>query len=281
MEKKRKKIIRPVSDRFSLPAILAAVTGTVQIAWLFYDHVWGMIPGSVAGIYIGSVVVRMSRERRQRTSREQFRRLLLSVETALEAGYSLENAFDVAEGDLALIYNRGEEISALVGEIRRKIKLQIPVWRALEEYAAVVRIEEAEEFATVLRIQQRTGGDLIRTIRQAAVRLQESLELRQEVESTLFEKRLEQRIMVVMPSLMLLYMRIMNRTYIEPLYQGIGGVVIMTMALAGNIAADRIAAKILEKAMPLGTFGYDRKNDRKMIGERLRNDRERSGSMTE
>lgn len=237
-----------------LPAVGSAVAGTALTAWLFYNRLLGLIPGAAAGIYIGFVTGHMAAERRQRKRREQFRRLLLSVETALEAGYSLENAFIVAEGDLALIYHRGEEISVLVGEMRRKLSLGSPAWQVLREYAAVVRIEEADEFATVLRIQQRTGGDLIRTVRQAAVRLQESLELEQEIESTVFEKRLEQRIMTVMPALMLLYMRIMNPSYIAPLYCGIGGAVVMTLALAGNIAADRIAAKILEKAMPTAAF---------------------------
>jgi len=83
-------------------------------------------------------------------------------------------------------------------------------------------------------------------VRKAASRLQESLELQQEVERTLSEKLLEQRIMTIMPSLMLLYMRLMNGSYMAPLYSGLGGAVVMTIALAVNIAADVMAGRMLK-----------------------------------
>ena len=166
-----------------------------------------------------------------------------------EAGYSLENALGIAEGDMNLIYNPKEEICRKVMELRQKLQIGTPVWKAFQEYAVCVEIEEAEEFAEVLRIQQRTGGDLIRTIRKAAERLQQSLALQQEIETTLSEKQLEQRIMTLMPSIMLLYMRLMNGAYLAPLYAGLGGAVIMTVALAANIGADVLADRLLRKAL--------------------------------
>ena len=226
--------------------LLIAAAGTLFVGWLFYNRLAGLIPAAFAGAYIGKVYLRYAERRRQRKRREQFRRLLLSVETALEAGYSLENALSVAENDLGLIYPPREEICVLVRECCRKCDLGTPVWQVFREYADQVGIEEAEEFAEVLRIQQRTGGDLIRTVRKAASRLQESLELQQEVERTLSEKLLEQRIMTIMPSLMLLYMRLMNGSYMAPLYSGLGGAVVMTIALAVNIAADVMAGRMLK-----------------------------------
>ena len=227
----------------------AVAVGTVFIAWLFYGKLAGLIPAAVAGLYIGVVVDRSAAKRRQRKRRENFRRLLLSLETALEAGYSLENALGIAEGDMNLIYNPKDEICRKVMELRQKLQIGTPVWKAFQEYAVCVEIEEAEEFAEVLRIQQRTGGDLIRTIRKAAERLQQSLALQQEIETTLSEKQLEQRIMTLMPSIMLLYMRLMNGAYLAPLYAGLGGAVIMTVALAANIGADGLADRLLRKAL--------------------------------
>ena len=148
-----------------------------------------------------------------------------------------------------LIYNPKEEICRKVMELRQKLQIGTPVWKAFQEYAVCVEIEEAEEFAEVLRIQQRTGGDMIRTIRKAAERLQQSLALQQEIETTLSEKQLEQRIMTLMPSIMLLYMRLMNGAYLAPLYAGLGGAVIMTVALAANIGADVLADRLLRKAL--------------------------------
>ncbi len=228
--------------------LLLVAAGTVFLGWLFYNRILGLIPAALAGAYIGSVYRRYRERRKQKKRREQFRRLLLSVETALEAGYSLENALSVAKDDLGLVYSEREEICLLATKISRQLTLGAPAWQVLREYADQVKIEEAEEFAEVLRIQQRTGGDLIRTVRRAAGRLQESLELQQEIEKTLSEKLLEQRIMTLMPSLMLLYMRLMNGAYLAPLYNSLGGAVIMTFALAANVAADVIAGRMLKKA---------------------------------
>ncbi len=222
---------------------------TILVAWLFYNRIPGLIPGALAGCYVGSVYERMAKKRRMRRRREAFRRLLLSLETALEAGYSLENAFSVAEGDLRLIYPEKDEICRKVSELRQNVTLGMPVWQAVQEYAADVEIEEAGEFAEVLRIQQKTGGDMIRTVRRAAGRLQESLELQAEIESTVSEKQLEQRIMTVMPSVMLVYMRLMNGSYLAPLYAGLGGAILMTFALLANVGADMLAERMLERVM--------------------------------
>lgn len=234
-------------------AVLLWAAGTLLVGWLFYNRLPGLIPAAFAGAYIAGVYLRYADRRRQKRRREQFRRLLLSIETALEAGYSLENALSVARNDLALVYSEKEEICVFAAEFGRKTTLGAPVWQVFREYADQVEIEEAEEFSQVLRIQQRTGGDLIRTVRRAAARLQESLELQQEIEKTLSEKLLEQRIMSLMPSFMLIYMRLMNGTYLTPLYQGLGGAVIMTFALALNIAADMLADRMLRKV--LGGYG--------------------------
>ena len=240
----RKRISRP-----SPAAVLSVGGGALLVAWLYYNRIAGLIPGAFAGLYVGKVVERIVEKRRQRKRREHFRRLLLSLETALEAGYSLDNALQVAEGDLALIYPEKEEICRKILEIRQKVSLGTSIPQAFYEYAEQVKIEEAEEFAEVLRIQQRTGGDLIRTVRKAAERLQESLELQQEIEATLSEKQLEQRIMTVMPSIMLLYMRLMNGAYMAPLYAGLGGGIVMTIALTTNIGADMLADRMLKKAL--------------------------------
>ncbi len=228
---------------------MAGVIGTILAAWLFYNRLAGLIPGAAAGWYVGRVFGRMVEKRRRRKRREAFRRLLLSLETALEAGYSLENALSVADGDLRLIYTDKDEICRQMTGLRQSVTLGMPVWQAFRQYAGEVEIEEADEFAQVLRIQQKTGGDMIRTVRKAAGRLQESLELQTELESAISEKELEQRIMTVMPSVMLIYMRLMNGAYIAPLYAGLGGAILMTVALAANVGADMLAARMLRKAL--------------------------------
>ncbi|MBR3539011.1 MAG: hypothetical protein IKN79_08055, partial [Eubacterium sp.] len=55
-------------------------------------------------MYIACMVQKEVERKREERCREAFKRLLLSMETALEAGYSLENSVVVAVEDLQKIF---------------------------------------------------------------------------------------------------------------------------------------------------------------------------------
>ena len=229
----------------SLPALLAGAAGTLAAAFLFYGKVVGLLPGAFAGLYIAGMVQKEVERKRTKKRREAFKRLLLSMETGLEAGYSLENSVITAVADLRKIFGGSGDISGLFGEMLHNIELRVPVWQVMQNFADQTGLEEAEELAQVLRIQQRTGGNLIHTMRGTVDKLRAGLEVQQEIEAATAEKRLEQRIMTLMPAMIICYLRLTNGTYIAPLYTTAAGAIIMTVALGLNIAGAELGQRLV------------------------------------
>ncbi len=227
-----------------MPAGIGILGGGIILV-LFYDRLAGVIPSLVAGAYIAGVVVKERKRRRLQRRRDTFKRLLVALETGLEAGYSLENAVLSAVEDMERLCRRGSGTRKLLEGIRRKTQLRTSVWQVMLYYAEETGVEEAEELAEVLRIQQRAGGNLIETMRRTVRKLQAGMELQQEVEMVIAEKRLEQRIMTLMPAGILLYMRVVNYSYIEPLYTTAGGLIVMTVMLGLNLLGDMLGNRIV------------------------------------
>ena len=229
----------------TLPVILSGIAGCLVVTFLFYNRLWGLIPGIPAGIYVAFQVRRAAFQRSIRKKRETFRRLLLAMETGLEAGYSLENALFVAVEDMGRICRSNSEMGIMLENLRKKVKIGSPVWQAIFQMGEEEGIEEAHEFAEVLAIQQRTGGNMIRTMRNTVDKIQSGIEVQQEIDAVIAEKRLEQRIMTLMPGMILCYMRLMNASYMKPLYTTAVGVLVMTAALGMNILGDFLGSKIV------------------------------------
>ena len=262
-KEKSKKLHSHYGLQLSLPAFLVGLAGTLAAAYLFYGKPFGLLPGAFAGLYIACMVQKEVERKRMERRREAFKRLLLSMETALEAGYSLENSVAAAVGDLQKIFGgsgalpiwRGSgerkgkigsnDISSLFGEMLHGIELRVPVWQVMQDFAEKTGLSEAEELAQVLRIQQRAGGNLIRTMRSTVDKLRAGLEVQQEIEAVTAEKRLEQRIMTLMPALIICYLRLTNGAYIAPLYTTAAGAVVMTAALGLNIAGAELGKRLV------------------------------------
>jgi tight adherence protein B len=236
---------KTVGLKITPSVILSGMAGCLVVTFLFYNRLWGLIPGIPAGIYIAAQVKRAEYQRGIRKRRETFRRLLLSMETGLEAGYSLENALFTAVEDMGKIYRSGSEMRIMLENLRKKVKIGCPVWQAIQQMGLEEGIEEAEEFAEVLAIQQRTGGNMIRTMRNTVDKIQSGIEVQQEIDAAIAEKRLEQRIMTLMPGMILIYMRLMNASYMKPLYTTAAGVLVMTAALGLNILGDFLGSRIV------------------------------------
>ncbi len=244
MKKPKEAVRKP--HGFSLKSLFTGLAGAVVVAYLFYDRIFGLIPGAAAGLYIAYAVEKVFRRSRERKRREWLRLLLISLETSLEAGCSLENALTLAVEDVDRSFGKPSGFQKMTDRIRWQMEMRIPVWQIMEGLGADFQMEEAEEFAQVLKIQQRTGGNLIRTMQSTADKLKAGMELKKEIEASIAEKRLEQRIMTLMPCGILLYLRLVNGAYIEPAYTTAAGVLVMTAALGLNLLGDYLGSRIVD-----------------------------------
>ncbi len=184
----------------------------------------------------------------QKLHLEQFKECVLSVLGVLKAGYAVENAFGESIADMEVMYGKGcwiaEEIKMLCRGIRNNKTLE----EMLAELANRSRLPEISEFAEVFAIAKRSSGNIPESIELYSRIITDKLELAAELETLLAAKRLEQKVMDVMPFLMVLYLEYSNPGYFDMMYHNLLGVLIMTGCLLVYLVAYGMSEHIFRKA---------------------------------
>jgi tight adherence protein B len=205
---------------------------TTLIAWLFYSSPVAALLFPVVGYVNGKR--RKEAEVKARTARfyEEYRELLSAVSAALENGLSVENGFREAEKTLEMLYGADAMLRADLHTLNHKVAVRVPVEQAFAEFAEAHPYEEVRDFAKIFGFGKRMGGNYLSNLRRSIAKMEESIEVRQEIATNLAEKRLELRVMSVMPLGILGYIRLSSPDFMEPLYHNVLGYGVMSGCLA-------------------------------------------------
>lgn len=184
------------------------------------------------------------KERRKKLSLE-FLEGIKSIASALNAGYSAENSFQEAYRDLSLIYSKDDDIMREFYSIIHKIQMNCTVEHALEDFAVRSNVEEIMDFAEVFMIAKRTGGDMIKIIKNTCKVIEGNIEMQREIDISISGKRYEAGIMNLVPLAIIAYMWFFSSDFMKPMYHNISGIAIMTIALLVYITAYFLSQKIV------------------------------------
>ncbi|MDE7326146.1 MAG: type II secretion system F family protein [Lachnospiraceae bacterium] len=165
----------------------------------------------------------------------QFKDALISIKASLEAGYSMENAVLAAREDLVCIYPKDSFICREMERIGRGITNAVPVEEAFQNFAERSGLEDAQSFAEIYRTAKKSGGDLLRVLQSSVTVITDKTELKREIQTILTAKKMECRIMKLIPPGMLLYFRLFSPGYLDVLYDGAGGHLLMTALFAAYL----------------------------------------------
>ncbi len=227
-------------------ALTGAVIITLSGAFIFYDSWFGILPASGIGIYGYRVLHEGAQKRRKMKRLDELKNAMISIQSALEAGRSLENSFISAEKDLIEMYSDKNEMVEALKRVGKKISLNYTVESALYEFAKEVDLPECYDFVDVISTIKRTGGNAVKSIQEAVEKIINEMELREELSTIVAAKKYELMIMVCMPSLITLFLRLSSGDYLKPLYGNISGVIIMTLLMFFNTLAYCLGRKIVD-----------------------------------
>ena len=217
-----------------------------MISWLFYDSIiaWFlMLPLFVLSLKEKGIQLCQKRKRKLEL---EFRDVILSVASNLQAGYSVENAFREAYKDIVLLY--GTE-SVMAGEMRlifRKLSNNEQLESALLNLAKRSDVQDIRDFADIFSIAKRGGGYMRTIIANTAAIIGDKQEVRREIETVVSEKKLEQQIMKYIPFFIIFYISLTTKGYFESLYHNLLGWIVMTGALLIYMAACKLSDRILQ-----------------------------------
>lgn len=165
-----------------------------------------------------------------------FKEFLNAIAVSVRAGYSVENAFIEAEDDLRTLLGNTDFVRELAS-INARMRVSVPVEQLLGEFAGRTGAEDIENFAAVFSSAKRMGGNMGDIIADAAGVIEEKIDVEREIEAALAAKRMEQRIMGVMPCGIIIYMQLASPGFLSVLYDTLAGHIIMTACLAGYAGA--------------------------------------------
>ncbi len=225
---------------------LLAAAATVAVSVMFFRNAGftvAMLP--LAFLYPGVKKKQLIIRRKKRLT-EQFRDLLLSLSSSLSAGKSLESAFFTAAKDLEMLYPDGDAlIMKELDIITHKLEMNEPITEALADFARRADIEDITSFSDVIAVCGNTGGNLNAVVRNAADIISQKAEILNEIDVITTQQKMSQKILGVMPFVLLALIQAGSPDYIKPLYTAAGHMV-MAVVLTLLVLSFYIGARIVD-----------------------------------
>lgn len=191
--------------------------------------------------------------RQQRNLNYQFRDALTSMNVAVQAGYSAENAVRASVKDLGRLYEKGSDILEEFRYIESQLRLSVPVEELFLDFGKRSGVEDIENFAAVFYTAKRTGGDMTQMIQKVARMLGDKIEVKKEIEATLAAKKSEQMVMSVMPAGIICYLKLTSPGFLDVLYGNPFGICAMTVCMVIYGLSYWLGVKIVDSP-PQGTI---------------------------
>lgn len=184
-------------------------------------------------------------EQKKKELRMQFKDAILSWSVSLKSGYSVENAFRQVYEDMIFLYGKEgsfcQEIHAMILGMESNLTLE-KMWKDFGERSGV---EEIREFAEVFAAAKRSGGNLTEIIEKSVSVIAGKIETEREIEVLLSARKLEQKIMNMVPFGILIYLSITSKGYFDSLYGNAAGIAIMSICLLVYLSAVYLSNKII------------------------------------
>ncbi len=194
-----------------LAAVIGAVAGGVVLAVL------------LAGAAAAAPYLLCSRSVRKRQSKfdAQLPGILDLLAASLEGGAGLAQALEVVTSEA------DEPARTEFSGVLAATRLGTPFPVALRSLAEQIGSRDLRWTVRAIAVQQQTGGRLAEVLRIVSGVMRTRDELRREVSALTAEGRLSAYILTALPVLSFVFMLLVRRTYIHPLYTTVAGLIML------------------------------------------------------
>ena len=235
-----------LSKKEAAIVILESIAISVLISKLFFDSFWGMTASPAILLILWKKTIERKLEERKKKVAMEFQTMLKNVSSSLLAGFSLENAFVEAEKELKQMYGEKSYMFLELQNINKKVGMNIPIEEPLEDLAERTGMEDIYNFIDILSFAKRAGGNFVEIIDNTINKMWAKYETAREIDVAISAKKLEQKVMSVIPVVLLAYMKLTSAEYMSVLYGNVAGVLFMTVCLLVYGGAIHLAGKILQ-----------------------------------
>lgn len=190
--------------------------------------------------------MRKNGQKRKYILEQQFKETLFSVQTNLQSGYSVENAFLESYSYIVNVYGKTSDMAKELLWMQKGLGNGDTLEHLLWDLGRRCPESALEDFANIYSIACRTGSGWTEIIMKIITGISQRMEIKQEIETLVHGKKVESRLMSIIPFFILFYMDATSKGYFDVLYHNIAGIVIMTVCMAGYVFAFLMSEKITE-----------------------------------
>jgi len=217
----------------------------IGLSWLFYQS---LLPGGVClPIFLYYYLKRKTRlfvEQRRRKFRGDFRDFVQMLSSLLLAGYSVENAMNKAYAQLSQTRSGCEDLTEMLSCMLREIRIGESTEQIWSRFCDEIPIEEIRDFGQIFSLSKRSGASLPHVISRVVKQLDLKIQTEEQIETLIAGKKMEQKIMNVMPAGILFYICITSADMMSVMYTTLIGRLVMSICLAVYIGAFLLSERI-------------------------------------
>lgn len=218
---------------------------TAATAWLYYHSFWMTFLLFPLFLWHFRMMEEECAIKKELEFQVQFKEAIQSVSSALNTGYSVENAFREAQKELKLIYPETARISKELLIIVRQLRIHVAIEQILEEFGTRVQTEDVRNFITVFAAAKKSGGNMIAIIQDTVRQIGDKIDVKREIETILAAKKYEFRVMSTIPYAIIGYMSLSFPEFMDSLYGNVFGIGVMTVCLGIYMGAYYLGVRLI------------------------------------
>ncbi len=219
------------------------------ISLLFYDSVKAMvllIPLYIALLRIKALTLS---EKQRCVLVEQFSETISFMAGSLHAGYSPENALAESYKEVCLLHGRESLMAEELFYMLNKMEVGVSMDELLTDFSYRCGMEEVSNFVSVFLFARKSGGSFVKIINETSEKITEKVKILKEIDADISARKLECKVMNLVPMMILAFMSVTNPGYFDSLYHNLKGVFIMSVMLAVYAAAFAMSEKMVKEAL--------------------------------
>lgn len=221
-------------------------TYIVLIAIAFYNNMLLLVITLPLSVVIPFFQKTELIKKRKEKLLNEFKDFLRILKSFLEASYSVENSFALSIKEMTMLHGKDSMMVKELRSIVAQLKLNKPIDKVFKKFADKTHVEDIIDFSEVFTISKLHGGNISKIISNTINVINDKIEVKIEIDTVTASKRFEQKLMNLLPFLIIIYMNISSSSFLMPLYTTITGRLLMTFALVVYFISVKISKNILD-----------------------------------
>lgn len=197
--------------------------------YLLYKSLWVSLAGMIIFILYGLIDKKSIEEDRVKKIQAAFLDYLMCLEPLLKTSGTFCKAFSEAVSDYKRFHGT-DELSVYLDAAVNDFMMNSSTSEILKRMADKLDIEDAYSFAQSMSVCEITGGNAVEITEKTTELLVGKIRILCEINTVLSGKVLEQKIITMMPFILLGLFTISAKSYLEPLYSTSEGKIVMSIA---------------------------------------------------